>query len=171
MTLRPIAAALLAASALAVAACGADEETPATGSQPKSEEELREAQVKFARCMREQGIDVPDPAPGGEGGIQIKIEKASGVSPEDVEAAEKACAEFREAIRPQLSEAEQAEFKAQALENARCMREHGIDFPDPTFSAEGGAQIRFKGRVDPEDPDFQAAQEACGGDMRVGPKP
>ena len=49
------------------------------------------------------------------------------------------------------------------------MREHGIDFPDPTFSADGGAQIKLeRGKVDPEDPDFKAAEKACGGDMIAG---
>ena len=71
----------------------------------------------------------------------------------------KACEQYREDIRPELSEEQQAEFKEQALEHARCMREHGIDFPDPTFSADGGAQIRLERgrRLDPEDPEFKAA--------------
>ena len=50
-----------------------------------------------------------------------------------------------------------------ALKYAKCMREHGIDMPDPTFDENGGAQIRI-GRgsgIDPEDPKFQKAQEAC----------
>ena len=101
---------------------------------------------------------------GADGGQAIKIGGDSGISPEEFEAASKACEKYRKDIRPELSEAEQAEFKEKALEHARCMREHGIDFPDPTFSADGGAQIRLeRGKVDPEDPDFKAAEEACGG--------
>jgi hypothetical protein len=43
---------------------------------------------------------------------------------------------------------------------AECMREHGIDFPDPQF--DGGAVMVGGPGIDPEDPEFQAAQEACG---------
>jgi hypothetical protein len=43
------------------------------------------------------------------------------------------------------------------------MREHGIDFPDPTFEANGGARVRIgKGSgIDPDSPKFQEAQKAC----------
>ena len=49
------------------------------------------------------------------------------------------------------------------LEFASCMREHGVDMPDPDFSG-GGARMQFRagaGGVDPESPTFQKAQEAC----------
>ena len=166
MTVRPLAAALLAASALVVAACGEESATPAA-STASDEDKARQAQVKFAQCMREQGVDIPDP--GADGGSEIRIGPDSGISPEEFETASKACEKYREGIRPELSEAEQAEFKEKALEHARCMREHGIDFPDPTFSAEGGAQIRLeRGRLDPDDPEFKAAQEECGDLMGGG---
>jgi hypothetical protein len=166
MTLRPLAAALLACAALGVAACGDDTETPtAAGATSSEDDNAREAQVKFAECMRENGVDIPDPKPG-ERGTRIRVGPDSGISPEEFEEASKECEQYREDIRPELSEEEQAEFKERALEHARCMREHGIDFPDPTFSADGGAQIRIgKGRVDPEDPEFQAAEKECGGGL------
>ncbi len=50
------------------------------------------------------------------------------------------------------------------------MREHGIDMPDPQFDEDGGVQIRG-GRgsgFDPDDPDFRAAQEECGGGLFEG---
>jgi len=163
MTVRPLAAALLATAALSSAACSADDpEEPAgasSGGTPASEDaETRQARVDFAECMRDHGIDFPDPS--ADGG-PVKIENAG--SPDKMEAAQEACKEFLDKARPQLSEEQQAEFKESALEHARCMRDHGIDFPDPEFSAEGGAQIRLeRGKVDPEDPDFKAAQAECG---------
>jgi hypothetical protein len=49
-----------------------------------------------------------------------------------------------------------------ALEYARCMREHGIDMPDP---GEGGLVVRKepgKGSgADPESSKFRQAEEAC----------
>jgi hypothetical protein len=47
------------------------------------------------------------------------------------------------------------------LEFAQCMREHGIDVPDPDFSGGGPGGGLFGGEIDPDDPDFQAAQQAC----------
>ena len=49
------------------------------------------------------------------------------------------------------------------LKFAQCMREHGVDMPDPDFTS-GGARMQFRagaGGVDPEGPTFQKAQEAC----------
>jgi hypothetical protein len=52
------------------------------------------------------------------------------------------------------------------LDFAECMRDHGIDFPDPQFEDGGGMTIGIgpESRVDPSDPDFQDAQEECAGD-------
>ncbi len=167
MTVRPFAAALLAVAALGVAACGGDEkEASGSGGEPAAQtdqEKTRAAAVKFAECMRENGVEkFPDPA--ADGGTRIAVGPESGIDPQEFEAASKACEEFREDIKPQLSEGDQAEFKERALEHARCMREHGIDMPDPEFSGDGGVTTKLeKGRVDPEDPDFKAAQEECGG--------
>jgi hypothetical protein len=43
------------------------------------------------------------------------------------------------------------------------MRDEGIDMPDPDFSG-GGGLFRMGGPgsgIDPDDPDFRAAQETC----------
>ncbi len=50
----------------------------------------------------------------------------------------------------------------QALEYAECMREHGVDMPDPDFSR-GGVSIRIGGEgFDPNSQVFKDAQKACG---------
>jgi hypothetical protein len=49
------------------------------------------------------------------------------------------------------------------------MREHGIDFPDPQFDSNGGAQIQMGRGVNPESEKFKQAQEACRGTMPKGP--
>ena len=66
------------------------------------------------------------------------------------------------------SEEEQARMREQALEFSKCMREHGIDMPDPQFSEDGGVTINAEveggeGGPLPDDEDFQAAAEECGG--------
>jgi hypothetical protein len=51
---------------------------------------------------------------------------------------------------------------AHLLKNAECMRAHGVtNFPDPTVNVPGmPAGISLKG-LDPNSPQFQAAQKAC----------
>jgi hypothetical protein len=170
MTIRPLAAALLALAALSLAACG--EDTPSAAGSPESKDEMRQAELKFASCMRDNGVDMPDPS--AEGGKKVfKVGGDSGISPEKFETATKACEKYRKDIRPQLTEEEQQKFKEDALAHSRCMREHGIDFPDPTFDAEGGARVRLGsdggGKLNPENPKFKAAEEACGDLMGKGP--
>ena len=50
---------------------------------------------------------------------------------------------------------------------ARCMREHGVDMPDPEFGEGGRVQMRIEAApgqgVEPMDEDFQAASKECGG--------
>jgi hypothetical protein len=55
-----------------------------------------------------------------------------------------------------------------ALAYARCMREHGIsDFPDPKpgegIDIDAGIDAGAHPDLDPNNPQFQAANEACGG--------
>jgi hypothetical protein len=117
--------------------------------------------------MREQGVDMPDPQFDEDGGMQLRMPQ--GEAPEAVEAAQQECQQHLEGARGggQLSESERAELQEQALAFAECMRENGVDFPDPQFSEGGG--MRFGGPgLNPEDPDFQKAQEACRDELPDG---
>jgi hypothetical protein len=169
--IRLLAATTLAAGAITLVACGGEE--PASGSGGKSDRETaRNAALEFAKCMRENGVDMPDPQFEGGGILQrgpdAKTPKAT------LEKAEEACKEIRESMEPSEppSEEQQKEMREAALAHAKCMREHGIEnFPDPTFSADGGMQVRIdkKSGIDPQDQDFQEAQEACQDEMpRLG---
>jgi hypothetical protein len=62
--------------------------------------------------------------------------------------------------REGMSAEDQAAFQDAMLEYAQCMRDEGIDMPDPDFS-EGGGFIGMAEGIDPSDPDFQAADEVC----------
>ena len=161
MTTRLLLAAVAATASFAVA-CGADEKPTSSGaSGPKASE--RQALLDFARCMRENGVDMPDPK--FEGGRVTMRAGGPGdtISREKMQAAQKACAKYQKAIKPpDLSDAEQAENKKAALANAKCMRENGVpDFPDPVFDENGGAQIRITKELDPEGPAFKKAMQAC----------
>jgi hypothetical protein len=173
--IRVLAAGLLAACALAVAACGG--ENAASGdanSAADRESDARDAQLKYARCMRDHGVEVPDPTFDRGGGV-TQVGPDSDDLPRDrgkFREAEQACKKYLDAIEPpQLSEEEQQEFKEAALAHSRCMREHGIEnFPDPTFGEDGRAELRLEERsgINPDDPDFKEAQKACEDTM---PKP
>jgi hypothetical protein len=161
--IRLLAATALTAGSLALVACGGEPEASGSGAK-NDREEARDAALDYAKCMREHGVDMPDPQFQGGGimqrGPDEKTPRAT------VEKAQEACKEIQERMEPSEppSEAEQKEMKDAALAHARCMRDHGIkNFPDPTFSADGGMTVRIgKGSgIDPNDEDFKEAQEAC----------
>jgi hypothetical protein len=168
MPFRPRPALLVLASAvvasLLLVACGSSSSPSAAGG------ERPEDLARFARCLREHGVDVSAP-PGQKGALAIS---RSG-SRQTFEAAQRACQRYRPAA-PSMSPAKRIEFQDAALKFARCMREHGVDMPDPNFS--GGKvemTIGKTGRpgLNPASPVFQAAQKACrgllpGGGPKVG---
>jgi hypothetical protein len=139
-----------------------------------TEEDPQEAALAWAKCMREQGVDVPDPEVGEGGRLTIRPGMGSGQRLDDADSDA-----FREAMQecgrpfgrsgpPALSDEEREEMQETMLEFAQCMREHGVDMPDPDFSGEGGGGLfRFRsgngaGGVNPDGSTFREAQEACG---------
>ncbi len=159
---------ILAALAAALVACGGEDPKPARSGGPGAgrgpDAKTRKAMLDFAGCMREHGVDMPDPQ-FGEGGRVVQ--RSRGADPDTMRAAQRACQHFQDAIKPpEISEADKEKFKKEALANARCMREHGINMPDPQFDENGGATVRMgENGVDPDSEKFRAAQKACGGGM------
>ena len=157
---------------LALAACGADD--PAGEPAADREQANRDAMLAYTKCMREQGVDIPDPEPGRRG---VRLMAPEGVTPEGMEKAEAACRKHLAKIEaPDLSEEQQKEFQEAALAHARCMREHGIDIADPTFGEDGRAEIRIRrgqgaSGPDPDDPKWKEAEEACRDKLPFGGEP
>ena len=152
-----LAAALVAG--LALAGCGAGE--GATASPADREQQAEDAMLAYTKCMREHGVDTPDPEPGERG---LRMVAPEGVTPEEMREAEEACRKHLEAIEPpELSDEQRQELEQAALAHARCMREHGIDMPDPTFGEDGRMTQRLDraSGIDPEDLEFREAEEAC----------
>ena len=147
----------LATASLVLAACGGGDD--GSGGSADDRAQFREAALKYAECMRRNGVDMPDPAPG-EG---LRFTAPPGGPTATFERAERECRKHLEDVRPpELSEEEEREFRERALEHARCMREHGFDMPDPTFGEGGRVEMRLGGGIDPNDPAFQEAQRECG---------
>src|SRR3954453_2650160 len=106
----------------------------------------------YARCMREHGVDMPDPQFEGN---RVRMTGPRNVDRTKMRAADKACASIRDSVKPpELSDEQREGFKRAAPPTPRWLREHGLDFPDPTFDGNGGAQIRLRrgSGLDPESP-------------------
>jgi hypothetical protein len=163
MTTRVILAAVAATASLAVAACGAGDK-PTSSSASSRNAAMRKSMLQFAQCMRQHGIDMPDPQFSG-GRVEMGIGGKGGkIDQAKMRAAETACKHFQDQVKPAaMSDADKEKFRKMALANSRCMREHGIDMPDPTFDSNGGAQMRIGpgSGIDPNSAKFKAAQKAC----------
>ena len=115
--------------------------------------------AKFSACMRKHGVtNFPDP--NGQG--VITIHSGMGIDPGSpaFQSARTACAK----LLPnggQPTPAQVAQRQQQMLAFSACMRAHGLkDFPDPS---NGGLQIQTHPGSDlnPDNPTFQRAQQAC----------
>ena len=125
--------------------------------------------LAFTTCMREHGVDIGDPQTSGSGERpRIAIRKAAGAGTgkdmADIQEADEACRHHLANMPQGPGKEMDQETKDALLAFARCMRENGVDMPDPQFE-NGGGIVRIgsaseKG-IDPGSADFEAAHEAC----------
>jgi len=141
----------------------------ATDDSQADEADAEQAMLDFATCMREHGIDMPDPQFNGEGGGIFTAGKEGDDTPMDkakLDEAQKACQSYLDKVKqnaPPMDPAKLEEEKQRLLDFAQCMRDHGIDFPDPQISTDGGGlQVQMGGPgLDPDSPGFKEANETC----------
>jgi hypothetical protein len=134
-----------------------------------SQADAEQAMLDFAQCMRQHGIDMPDPQFNGEGGGIFTAGKEGADTPIDkakLDEAQKACQSYLDKVKqnaPPMDPAKLEEEKQRLLDFAQCMRDHGIDFPDPQISTDGGGlQVQMGGPgLDPDSPGFKEANETC----------
>lgn len=138
-----------------VATAGDSTAEPEPSATPDESADPDEAALEFAECMRENGVDMPDPEPGQNGGFQLFGGGTGDVDQATLERALEACRD----LAPQLEGGAEIdpEMEEQMLALAECMREHGIDMPDPT--TDGGLSLQLPDGVDREEVD--AALEEC----------
>ncbi|MGW0483055.1 hypothetical protein [Nonomuraea sp. NPDC003214] len=156
---------VIAVLALSLTACGADAGAgdgvasvsggqSTTSAQPSLDPGAQG--VKWAQCMRENGIDIEDPQPG-QG---VKMTMGPG-SKEAMDKAQKACEDLRPKGGMGGNGNPQGAEKLRKL--AQCMRDNGVEeFPDPD-----GGMLRMTKNV-ADDPDFEAAQKTCQMDDTMG---
>jgi hypothetical protein len=124
-----------------------------------------EALLEVSRCMRDNGIDVPDIGITGDGQLDLSPDDMVGVDLEDEEfqAVVASClgafrnsAGFDVVLDPELD----AVYMDQLMEFSQCMRDNGLsDFPDP--QAGSGTPYPLAAWADFGDQDFQDALEMC----------
>jgi hypothetical protein len=175
---------LAAAAVVGLAACGGSKPPSvanvgattfgATGSPP-SQTQLQQTLLKYAACMRANGEpNFPDPSSGG-----FLFRVGSGVDPSSpaFRTASAKCAKFQPSggLAPGLQTHPTAQWLAQMVKAAECMRRHGIpNFPDPGTSVPSylGSGVRevsnidgvifvFPSALDPQSPAFLRAAAAC----------
>ena len=161
-----------AAQVASVAGDATTTATTATASGNTTEADTQQAMLDFAACMREHGVDMPDPQFNGDGGGTFTAGAAgsdTAIDKAKLDEAQKACQSFLDKVKsnaPPMDPAKIEEEKQKLLAFAQCMRDHGIDFPDPQINTDGGGlQVQLGGPgMDPNSPGFKEANDACSKD-------
>ncbi|GAA3790392.1 hypothetical protein GCM10022226_06700 [Sphaerisporangium flaviroseum] len=131
---------LVIALAFLVVGCGA---IPGLGADGKKHDQL----VKYAQCLRQQGVNASDP-PAGEDGFNLD---ARGVPKDKLEAALKTCKQYAPKEEPPS-----AEDLDRMRKTAACLRKNGVEASDPT-AAEPGIRVGSP----PPGKDIDAIMAAC----------
>lgn len=149
------ACAMAAALALTATACSGDGGgSKDAGSAAESGKTKEDQALEHRKCLREQGMDIPEPKPGQDG-MGVTIDGGS-KSQKEMEKAFKACED--KAVGGGAKELTQAE-KDKMVAFARCMRENGFDMPDPKF---GGGGMEAMPALESKDmKKFEKANKAC----------
>jgi hypothetical protein len=130
-----VALALAGLIGLSSAGCGSDAasetsgttagRTEATSSRAEKKLTKQEKAVKFAECMRANGVPhFPDPDPDGDSNFGVDVTREVWLKAVD------AC----KALKPPgaLSSKRTSKEQSASLRFAQCVRNHGVkDFPDP----------------------------------------
>ncbi|WP_067824287.1 hypothetical protein [Actinomadura kijaniata] len=142
-----------------VAACGGKKDGdgvasaggPGKGASASPSLKPEDARLKFAQCMRQNGVDMPDPS--GERGVQIKSRKGDEGK---TEAAMKKCQPILKA-GGEMPDINDPKMHDQMVRFAQCMRQNGVDMPDPKPGE--GMRLRMKRGDNPAT--AEKAQKAC----------
>jgi hypothetical protein len=157
----------IAAVALALTACGGSG-GGGTGTGSGDSDDPQAQMLAFAQCMRQHGVDMPDPEVDSKGRVRMRI--GSKDTPRaTMEAAQQACQDKAPKMGGGGDEDDNPQFQEYGLKLAQCMREHGFEkFPDPTGN---GIRITPDMGIDPDDPAFQQAQSDCEDEIGEPPAP
>lgn len=134
------------------------------GDSDATSDDTEQQALEWAQCMRDEGVDVPDPETDEDGNVQmgrIQVGPGGDIDPEAFQDATETCGN---PPGREMSPQDQSAMQDAALEFAQCMRDKGYDFPDPTFNEDGGMMFqRGPGddELDPNDPQVQDDMNEC----------
>ena len=114
-------------------AADVEQEEPRGNDNERAPMDREDAMIAFTRCMRDNGVDMPDPDADGHMMFRDTDTPEFGRAMEACRQILEDSFELREGDRAQAM----ADMEETLLELAACMRARGHDFPDPDMS--GGA--------------------------------
>lgn len=165
MRLRIAGAGILIA-ATAFAGCAGQSGAAPKGSPTPAQRE--QAFLKFTQCMRDHGIQMPDPTTDSNGNLQMSrptnVQFDNQSDRQKLRTASNACRSNLKGIFQQFTPQQRAQLQDNLLKLAQCMRANGVNMPDPNFSQNpqtGGSRREFFGGINRDDPKVQQALQTC----------
>ncbi len=168
-------------------AAGCSVANPFASSNASAQQRAEELALKWAQCMRQHGVNVPDPdsngrvrievtpgssagsggagsgsaaGAGGDGARSGGPDGTGGGPPPEVQAAMDACKQYQPKGGQASRQPNQQELDAMT-KFAQCMRNHGIPMQDPKVSGGGVQIVGSPGAFEPDSDQFKQAQQAC----------
>lgn len=153
----------------------ADDQTAAVDDSGAGDDEVTEEELlDWTQCLRDQGVDVPDPEVDSDGNLVLGGPRRGDSSSDDdgstnaddqqpafdrddMEAAGEVCGDPPMQGPGGFSEEDRQEMQDAALEFAQCLRDQGIDVADPDFSQQGPGGDPGAGRDNASTDDGQDA--------------
>jgi hypothetical protein len=135
---------------LMVAACSGGGGSDGGTTDNKTQDVL----LQYAQCMRDNGVNLPDPVAGDPGSLYQGVDKSSA----SFVAANKVCGHFLEGVvqeRDNQDQQDQQQQDDQLLQLAQCLRQHGINVKDPVPGQGFGTDL------DRTDPTVAKVLQSC----------
>ncbi|MEM9519091.1 MAG: hypothetical protein AAGA37_07230 [Actinomycetota bacterium] len=149
---------------------GATDGAASTDASVTSDATDEELALAFANCMRDEGIDFPDPTVAADGSVSLLPPGSAANLPfepgsPEFEAATDVCGELLQGASFLPSgDDDLTEIQDDLLDFAQCLRDLGFDVDDPDISGGPGAlnpATLFGENFDPTDPANQDAVQEC----------
>jgi hypothetical protein len=142
--------------------------SPGQAGEPGGFAEISE---ETRSCLKEKGVELPEPGQGGPPGGSFEGGPPAGGPPSGgpPQGFGKGGAKMKKALeecgaelpqgKPEGGPPSSGAFRKSIKEYAACMSENGYELPEPDLSGEG--PVFKESEVDREDPKFEAANEKC----------
>ncbi|WP_214318539.1 hypothetical protein [Nonomuraea sediminis] len=153
MTQKGIWIATLVAIPLVLTACAGQNTSPGVASAGEGTAAPTSSgdPAKYAACLREHGLTVTQ----DNDSLIVR-----GPDPQTGAAAEQACKQYAPVVAGMTAE-EKKKAMDQALKFTACMRQKGVNMPDPQQDEKGGIKLDPPQGIDQDAPAVQEAQKAC----------